>query len=666
MDDKIATKRIWGGPGYIGALVLITLLAAWLRLQALDKFPPGLYHDEAYNGLDALSVLQGHAPLFFEANNGREPLFIYVEAASVALWGRSPGALRLVSALFGILTIPVIYGLGKTLFDRRVGLLAATLAATTVWTLNLSRVAFRAVSMPPLMALTLALLWHGLSRRRVASMVWAGILYGLTFYTYLAARFSLLALLLFIIYTLLWHRRFFWLRGWGLFGLVGLLVAAPLGIYFVTHWSSIMGRADQVSILNNRINGGDVGGTLLRHIWRAALSFFYRGDFNPRHNVPLRPIFDPFIASALLGGVLIALRRARRAPAYGLSLIWLGTMLMPTILAEDTPHMLRASGILPVLFLFPALGLDCLWHVLARTGWGRLGIALLVLALVLSSAFNINAYASQVRSEVAYYAFEAGATEAAVEVNRFLGSGWKGAGLVAPTGEPMRGRAAYLAPGLWRWTSVQYLCPPSEALRILPDPGEPAPRKPGDEDVLLLLSPIDDNQAALAFLPRGRLISIHEGARERGDLERTSRLLYITYRSQLTDAMSHNVQASWQEGIQLAGYHLDTTHPNALGITLYWQATLPITSSYTVFCHVLYDGTRIGQHDGLPAGGYYTTTQWRPGDLVEDRHEVALSQNFDPQHCQILVGLYRLQTMQRLTLLDEMGQATQQTTLTLD
>ncbi len=44
------------------ALGLIGLLAAVLRLVAIDRLPPGLYHDEAYNGLDALNVLRGETP----------------------------------------------------------------------------------------------------------------------------------------------------------------------------------------------------------------------------------------------------------------------------------------------------------------------------------------------------------------------------------------------------------------------------------------------------------------------------------------------------------------------------------------------------------------------------------------------------------------------------
>ena len=59
----------------------LMLLAGVLRLYELGSWPPGLYHDEAYYGLDALRVIGGERPLYFAANNGREPFFIYLGCA---------------------------------------------------------------------------------------------------------------------------------------------------------------------------------------------------------------------------------------------------------------------------------------------------------------------------------------------------------------------------------------------------------------------------------------------------------------------------------------------------------------------------------------------------------------------------------------------------------
>jgi len=431
--------------------------------------------------------------------------------------------MRVVSALVGTLTVPTIYLLGRTLFDRRVATLAAIVAVTTIWTLNLSRIAFRAVLMPPMMAISLALLWRGLARRRLSVMAWGGLLYGLTFYTYLAARFSLIALFFFIIYTWFWHRESFWIKGWSVFALVSLIAIAPLGIYLIGHWESTLGRASQVSILNPEINGGDFWGTLMRHTWRTMRGFIDRGDFIPRHNVPLRPVFAPIVGAAFVGGLGVALYRARREASYGLCLIWLGTMLLPTVLAEDAPHMLRGSGVLPVLYLFPALGVAALWGYAQHKGRGKIALVMIAGLLVINAAVDLRDYERHLRSEAVYYNFEAGATEMAVEVNRFLGKGWQGDGIAVAEKAPKPGRAVYVAPRLWRdwpscegWPSVRYLCPESDGLHVLTSDDSPI-EADQDDDLLLMLWPYEDNASALARLPRNRLISVSEGAQERGD-----------------------------------------------------------------------------------------------------------------------------------------------------
>jgi 4-amino-4-deoxy-L-arabinose transferase-like glycosyltransferase len=720
---KGAARRQWLEPV---VLALLTGVALLLRLAFLDRLPPGLYHDEAYNGLDALHVLQGYTPLFFEANHGREPLFIYLTAIGVALWGRSPGALRVVSALLGTLTIPATYWLGKELFGRRVGLLAAGWAVALVWTLNLSRVAFRVVSMPLILALALACLWRARALRSQVLVIGAGVLYGLSFYTYLAARFTPIALALFVAYLALWRREELWPRGWLLFGAASLLSAAPLAFYFATHWSETLGRAGQVSIFNEAINRGDLWGTLLRHAGGALGAFVWRGDFIPRHNIPLRPIFDPLTGGLFCVGLYMACRRFRQA-ACGFILVWLGTMLLPTILAEDAPHMLRGAGILPVVLFFPALGLSGVVDLLNRAGrqsvsqrsqrvvtlsaakglryheQGPLvdaaapdiercencasamnvgsgvgaslklaptmrqwpGRALMSLAIVIPSFLGTWSYYRHLRSEAVYYNFEAGATELAVEVNVFLGGGWQGSGLSAPQTPANAHRQAYIAPRLWRdWASVRYLCPESNNLHLL-DEGNLQADPITAADALLALWPFEDNTAALALLPPGRLISVREGAQERGDLEQESRLLYYMVWAQVAPAYPEQVQARWANGIELLGFDLEQAAEDQLQVVLFWRTTQTVDNDYQVFVHVFCDGVRLGQHDGPAALGYYPTSRWRPGDVVRDQHLVPLTAPFVEDRCEIQVGLYRWETMQRLAVTDAAGRALPETSVTL-
>ncbi|MCB0036609.1 MAG: glycosyltransferase family 39 protein [Anaerolineales bacterium] len=188
-------------------MLLITVVAAVLRLWQLDHLPPGLYRDEAYNGLDALEVLAGNWQLYFANNNGREPFYIYLTAVSVGLFGRAAWAVRLGAAVVGTLTTLTVYQLGKSWFDERIGFLSAWLWAVTVWPVHLSRIGFRTVTVVPFLALSAWLLTVAYKRQRPLWWVTAGLVYGLGYYTYLAIRFTPLLLLLAFLY--LW-----WLGVW--------------------------------------------------------------------------------------------------------------------------------------------------------------------------------------------------------------------------------------------------------------------------------------------------------------------------------------------------------------------------------------------------------------------------------------------------------------------
>jgi len=665
-------RRVWQAlRGEWGILVIIVAVGALLRFAAIDRFPPGLYRDEAYNGLDALAVLRGYTPVFFAANNGREPLYIYLLALGVRLFGATPGALRVVSAALGTLTIPATYWMGRELYGQRVGLVAAWLAATTVWTLNLSRVAFRAVSMPLLVALGLACLWRGLRLRRPLWCALGGLAYGLVFYTYLAARFTPVALLGFVVYLAVWRREWLWGRGWLAFGAVALLAMVPLGAYMVGHRAELLGRAAQVAVWNPAVHGGDLWGTLVRHVARTVAGFFWRGDFGPRHNVPLRPVFDPLTALMLATGCLTAARGLRGEPAHALSLTWVTAMLLPTVLAEDAPHMLRASGVLPVLFLLPAIGVDRLWNWMGNRRGAGVGASVAVILLAYGSVSGPVAYFLHLRTSAAFYQFEAGATELAVTANRFLGLGWTGTGIVerhstnGSVAAPYT-RSAYLAPRLWEsWPSVRYLCAAAKDGGLLSTDLDDVALAEA-HDVIVVIWPFEEYDAALSALPAGRLILVEEGAMERGDLEPAARLLYVSLWTADPDAAPTNVGRRWEGGIELVGQEIQQRDDGDLVVDLYWRTDRPQPVAYTAFVHVLEGGILAAQHDGPPALGYYGTERWRVGEIVRDRHIVPQgSAGSEGAAREIRVGLYHRDTMEHLALLDDRGHVTHVTSLAL-
>ena len=183
-------RRTWT---HWGAMVGLLWLAALLRWMDLPHLPYGLWYDEAYYGLDALRVLEGHLTLFFPENNGREPLFIYLVAGAIAILGPTPYALRLTASMIGLLAVAATFRMAWTLSRRwEVGMLSGILMAFLLWPLNLSRVGFRAGLFPLAAALTLWSFTRAARSGRGRDWVIAGLIWGGGFYTYLAARMTIL------------------------------------------------------------------------------------------------------------------------------------------------------------------------------------------------------------------------------------------------------------------------------------------------------------------------------------------------------------------------------------------------------------------------------------------------------------------------------------------
>jgi hypothetical protein len=88
-----------------------------------------------------------------------------------------------------------------------------------------------------------------------------------------------------------------------------------------------------------------------------------------------------------------------------------------------------------------------------------------------------------------------------------------------------------------------------------------------------------------------------------------------------------------------------------LTLTLDWQAIAPVAGDYTVFAHLLTeDDSKVAQLDTRPCSGECPTTTWQPGEIVEDRYQLALPSDAPPGPYRLAVGLYLLDTGERATV----------------
>lgn len=426
-------------------LAAVLAVAVFFRLYSLDTVPPGLYNDEAVNGLDVLDVLHGNFPIFFERNNGREPLFIYLQAVSIWLLGQDPVAIRLVSAAFGILTVLATYLLANEWFGYRVGLLSSAGLAISFWHVDLSRFGLRAISTPLFILLILYFLWRALREENRAYFLAAGIVTGLSLYTYITARLIPVLLLAILLAQCVASRRLLahW-RSLALSTSVAVLIALPLVVYFVLHPDSFLMRTGQVSILNGAPDptvGGE-SATLVDTMVRTAGMFFVAGDTNWRLNFAGRPVFDPVSGALFVLGFLfisINLRRhaadlrwlprnvgvndrteALRLMPTAWLLLWFLAILPAGIFSGESPHFLRLVALAPATYIIAALGVCGLWSLVSGRLGARAGTGygFLVLALLLTNAVMTfqDYFLNWAKREEVYWTFDTNHVEAA----RFL------------------------------------------------------------------------------------------------------------------------------------------------------------------------------------------------------------------------------------------------------
>lgn len=617
-------------------MLLALALAAFLRFYQLDSLPPGLYRDEAFNGLDALGVLNGEHSLFFKANNGREPAYIYLTALFVGWLGRTVTAVRLAAAVSGTLTTLLIFLLGREWFGRRTGLFAAWLWAVTLWSIHLSRIGLRPILLVPVLTLTF---WLGtLAYRRQRWWLWllAGAWYGFGFYTYLAIRFTPLLLGIILLY-IIWQKG--WRRLWpGVFWFGGgtAVTLLPLALFYSQNLDLLLGRTDQVSIFNETINHGDFWGTLLQHIGRTLSLFLWQGDMILRHNPSGRPLFDLLLVLPFLIGLVYCLRGWRQ-PAAAITLLWVALMLWVTILAEDAPHFLRAVGILPAAMFLPAIGLNWLWR------WPKLpqiGRQLLVIILLAGSLFlTIRDYQAYGRDPAVAYLFEAASVSLAEQLK-----------------QESAATAVYMDYWFWDdptqggWPSIPYLQDLHNVEQYRPEFGV-TPAEPG-QPVSIYAWEFGD----LSFVPQliqpPALVTIHSGELARGDLEAEAYPLYLLYRARPLPA-NFPPPTNFANQIKLRDSQVTLLDEQTLQIDLYWEADTAVDPNLVAFVHILGTaGHIISQHDAPPAQGYWQSDWWQSDLIIQEQRQLILPEPYNPQTMQISVGLYNPHTSERLNIID--------------
>jgi len=358
-------------------LIAILILASVLRLYQLSASPAGLNADEAALGYNAYSLLltgkdeHGHSwPVNLESFGDFKPAgYAYLLIPFIKVFGLTEFAVRLPSAIFGILAVLFIYLLTKEILRAEgYALCAATLLAVSPWHLHFSRGGWEVN-----VATTLILIgvWLFLKRR----FELCALSFALSMYTYQSARLiaPVLGLGLLLLYRPKKIIPSF---------LLLLLLLFPLGLSIIrsdaasrfsgvglladegplnrvkelrgqhTAWNSVFSR-----ILHNRPVSYALAFTknYLDHFTPDFL--FISGDVIERNRVPETGLLylTDFIFLAL--GTVYLLRTINHEPKTKLVWLWLLIAPLASALTFQTPHALRAQNMVIPLVIILSFGI---------------------------------------------------------------------------------------------------------------------------------------------------------------------------------------------------------------------------------------------------------------------------------------------------------------------
>lgn len=122
------------------------------------------------------------------------------------------------------------------------------------------------------------------------------------------------------------------------------------------------------------------------------------------------------------------------------------------------------------------------------------------------------------------------------------------------------------------------------------------------------------------------------------------------------------LEASFEHKLMFVGYDAGLKTLSAGSdweVTLYWKAQSRMLKDYTVFLHLLNsDNQKVAQIDEQPLAGDYPTRFWQIGESVRDPHVLRLPNDLPSGTYTLNLGLYWLDTGERLALVDRSPGAT--------
>jgi len=419
----------------------ILILGFVLRFYDLTGSPPGFNQDESSIGYSAYSILETGKdeygkdfPIYFKSFGDQKlPVYIYSTVISEKVFGVNEFAVRFPSALFGFLSLPILFLLVRKLSGSSVlGLISMALLAISPWALLYNRSTYEvSISLFLFLIGTLGLI-YALQDKRRGLFLFGALCFILSLYSYNLTR--LLSPLLFLL-IMFWYRKNW--RNISRSEIVGTsIISIVLLIPFVATFFSDAGFSSakgtlisssaqvQASLLELRANVSSLPLVYVKLFFNSyILTFveylkhvisylsvdflFLKGDLHGNHHIPFMGQLFIFELPFLILGIVSVFKK-KHSWGYFL-LAWGIITILVASLTREAPQATRSYFLLLPLIVMSALGLytSYIWFVkqkqIVRWSIGIFFSVILLINLIyfFTIFYNVfpNVYASSWREQ---------------------------------------------------------------------------------------------------------------------------------------------------------------------------------------------------------------------------------------------------------------------------
>jgi 4-amino-4-deoxy-L-arabinose transferase-like glycosyltransferase len=386
---------------YLGVIVIF-FIAFFLRFYKLDSYPLQINQDELSNIYDGYCIAETGAdrwgdkyPIIlkgFGDHDNRPPLYSYLAAGTIKLFGYSIPAGRLPSAIIGFASLILLFIVAVKIDGIAYGLTCLTIAALSPWHLLFSRIAHEGAALPPfflILSLYLLVLCKE-SNYKLSKIVLLGFVVGFATNAYQATKF------IFFIISIVLAIKVFYKTNKNFNKALTFIFSVALGalpqiIAALKYPDRFFSRA------NDQLIDVPFGMPLIKLITSNFLSnfdpkylFLSFGEFN---NLSIGRLIFIEIAFFYIGLVLFYfIFKRNKIIDVKVIYIYLFVALLPAAITKDNPHALRTSVSILLFPLFTGSSVYYLFKKIASIEYGYLLNILLVIILAVNSAFYIKTY----------------------------------------------------------------------------------------------------------------------------------------------------------------------------------------------------------------------------------------------------------------------------------